>query len=55
METRYLSDSWNEMVEALEGSLGFDHHALLPLAALNEAFSKIEASVTRIEAGAISY
>ena len=55
MEKRYLTDSWNEMVEALEGSLGFDHDGLLPLAALNEAFSNIEAGVTRVEAAAISY
>ena len=50
MEGRYLTDSWNEIVEGLEASLGLDRHGLLPVAALTQAFAEFEAArVTRLE------
>ena len=50
MDGKYLADSRKQMVEAVEQSPEpNDDHGLRSLAALTEAFTELEARVTRIE------
>ena len=53
MDGKYLAESRSEMVEAVEKSpVAEEHdHGLRSLAALTEAFTELEARVTRIETG----
>jgi hypothetical protein len=53
MRGEYLADSRSEMMEAVEQSpvAEEDDHGLRSLAALTEAFTELEARVTRLEIG----
>ena len=52
MDGAYLAESRNEMVEAVEqSSEPQEDHGLRSLAALTEAFTELEARVTRLETG----
>ena len=51
MDGKYLAESRDEMIEALDESPAEDEHGLRSLRALTEAFTELEARVTRLEIG----